>query len=181
MSTQEQSDRPNDARQPPKFLAVGQVLRPHGVRGALLIQSDTELIFTISPGSNVYLGESHNPMTVKRLNPHRKHFLLIVEEIESREEADQFRGAVLDIDFEDAESLPEGVYYHWQLEGIEVFTEDDERLGVLEQIIITGANDVYVVRSDTGEEVLLPAIESVIKNVDLQAQRMTVHVLPGLI
>jgi 16S rRNA processing protein RimM len=180
MSTQEQTDRQNDARQPPNFLAVGHVLRPHGVRGVLLIQSDTELIFTITPGSKVYLGESHYPITVKHLNPHRKQFLLTVEEIKSREEADRFRGNVLEIDFADAEPLPEGQFYHWQLEGIEVFTEEDERLGVLEQIIITGANDVYLVRSDNGEEVLLPAIESVIKSVNLQTQRMTVHVLPGL-
>lgn len=181
MSTQDQSDLQNDARQPPKFLAVGQVLRPHGVRGALLIQSDTELIYTITPGSKVYMGETHAPITVIRLNPHRKQFLLTVEEIKSREEADRFRGAVLEIDFTDAEPLPEGQFYHWQLEGIEVYSEENERLGVLEQIIITGANDVYVVRSETGEEVLLPAIESVIKSVNLQARRMIVHILPGLV
>ena len=181
MSEKRLSENPNHARQPPKFLAVGQVLRPHGVKGALLIQSDTELIFTISPGSKVYLGESHTPMTVKRLNPHRKQFLLFVEEIQSRDEADRVRGDLLNIYYEDTEPLPEGVYYHWQLGGIEVFTEDAERLGVLEQIIVTGANDVYVVRDESGKEVLLPAIESVIKDIDLPARRMTVHLLPGLI
>lgn len=180
MSTQEGSDRTNDTRQPPEFLAVGGVLRPHGIKGALLIQSDSDLIFSLSPGSRVYMGESHTPLTVKRLNHHRKHFLLTVEEIRSRNEAEHFRDDVLKIDFKDTEPLPEGVYYHWQLEGLEVFTEDDEHLGVLEQIIVTGVNDVYVVRGVTGEEILLPAIESVIKSVDPQAQRMTVHLLPGL-
>jgi 16S rRNA processing protein RimM len=181
MNADGHSNHINNARQPPTYLAVGQVLRPHGVKGALLIQSDTELIYTITPGSKVFLGTSNTPLTVKRFNPHRKQFLLIVEEVNSRDEADKFRGDVLNVDFEDAEPLPEGVYYHWQLEGLEVISEDDERLGILDHIIVTGANDVYVVKDESGTEILIPAIESVIKQVDLEKQRMTVHLLPGLI
>ncbi|MCK5645294.1 MAG: 16S rRNA processing protein RimM [Anaerolineales bacterium] len=171
----------NDARQPPEYLVVGHVLRPHGVKGALLLQSDSELIFTISPGSNVFLGENLQPLTVKRLNPHRSQFLMFVNEIGSRDEADAFRGESLSILFEGTDPLPDGVYYHWQLIGINVITEEGESLGVLEQIIETGANDVYIVRGSAGKELLLPAIKSVIKGVDLEEQRMTVSLLPGLI
>jgi 16S rRNA processing protein RimM len=181
VNAQEQPEQSHDARQPPEYLAVGQVLRPHGVKGALLIQSDTELIYTVTPGSMVFLGATNTPLTVKRINPHQKQFLLIVEEINSRDEADQFRGDILNVDFEDADPLPEGVYYHWQLKGLEIYSEDGEHLGVLDQIIVTGANDVYVVKDESGGEILIPAIESVIKEVDLKTQRMTVHLLPGLI
>lgn len=181
MKPQDESRHAKDARQPPEYLAVGHVLRPHGVKGALLIQSDTELIHTVTPGSLVYLGDTKTPLKVKRINPHRKHFLLIVDEVNSRDEADRYRGAVLNVDFEDAEPLPDGVYYHWQLEGLEVITDDGQRLGVLEQILITGANDVYVVRDEAGGEILLPAIESVIREVNLETQEMIVHLLPGLV
>jgi len=151
----------NDARQPPEYLIVGHILRPHGVKGALLIQSDSELIFTITPGSSVFMGENLQPLTVKRLNPHRSQFLMFVNEISSRDEADVFRGESLSILFEGTDPLPDGVYYHWQLIGI-------------------GATDVYLVRGSAGDELLLPAIKSVIKGVDLEEQRMTVSLLPGL-
>jgi 16S rRNA processing protein RimM len=180
MSVGERPDRTNDAQQPPEFLAVGRISRPHGVQGALLVESDSDLIYAISPGSKVYLGTGHTPLTVRRFNPHRKQYLLHVEEIRSRDEADQFRDQVLWLYFDDVETLPQGVYYHWQLIGMQVVSEDDEDLGVLEQIIVTGANDVYLVRERTGDELLLPAIQSVIKHVDLQERKMTVHLLPGL-
>lgn len=180
MSVREQPERTNDAQQPPEFLAVGRILRPHGVKGAFLVESDSDLVLTISPGSQIYLGDAHTPLTVRRLNPHRKQFLLVVEEILSRDEADQFRDHVLQLRFDDVEPLPQGVYYHWQLIGLQVFSEDEELLGVLEQILVTGANDVYLVRGESGGELLLPAIESVVKDVDLNDGRMTVHLLPGL-
>jgi 16S rRNA processing protein RimM len=76
--------------------------------------------------------------------------------------------------------LPDGVYYHWEIIGLRVETEEGESLGSLGQILSTGANDVYVVRTPDGSELLLPAIAEVIRKVDLESGRMMVHLLPGL-
>jgi 16S rRNA processing protein RimM len=85
------------------------------------------------------------------------------------------------IPFGDVEPLAEDEYYYWQVIGLRVQTEAGRHLGRLEQIIDTGANDVYQVRTETGGELLLPAIAAVIKEVDLEKERIVVHLLPGLV
>ena len=76
--------------------------------------------------------------------------------------------------------LPPGEYYHYQLVGLTVVTDLGEDLGTLQEVLVTGSNDVYVVQSASGEEILLPAVSQVIKQVDLSAGRMLVHLIDGL-
>ena len=76
--------------------------------------------------------------------------------------------------------LPPGEYYHYQLVGLAVVTEQGEELGTLQEVLVTGSNDVYVVQSEAGDEILLPAVSQVIKQVDLSAGRMLVHLIDGL-
>jgi 16S rRNA processing protein RimM len=95
--------------------------------------------------------------------------------------AEAYRDADLQVRLEDAAPLPEGVYYHWQILGLQVVTEQGESLGELVEILETGANDVYVVRDAEGRERLLPAIRSVVAQVDEQAGRLVVRPLPGLL
>jgi len=173
-----------DAQQPigtpPEFLAVGRIVRPHGVRGNLLVAAESEVIRSITQGTQIFLGPNHNAFTVRQFSSHRDRYLLSLEKLNSRTEAESFRGTLLYLRFESTSPLPEGEYYFWQLLGLDVISDENERLGKLEEIIQTGANDVYLVRSDTGEEILLPAIEAVIKDIDLDKKLMLVHLLPGL-
>jgi 16S rRNA processing protein RimM len=76
--------------------------------------------------------------------------------------------------------LPEHTYYRWQILGLQVWSDEQQNLGQIVEILETGANDVYLVRSESGEELLLPAIEPVVLQVDLVGKRMRVHLLPGL-
>ena len=73
-----------------------------------------------------------------------------------------------------------GEYYHYQLVGLTVITEQGERLGRVQEVLVTGSNDVYIVKSDDGAELLLPAITQVVKDIDLAAGRMLVRLLDGL-
>jgi 16S rRNA processing protein RimM len=82
---------------------------------------------------------------------------------------------------DDRPQLPDGEYYHHQLIGLQVVSDEGDILGILTGIIETGANDVYIVRSENDREVLLPAIESVILEIDLERSEMLVRVIPGLI
>ena len=81
----------------------------------------------------------------------------------------------------EAPALPAGQYYQHQLLGLKVVEESGEVLGTLSKIFNTGASDIYVVRDDSGKEILLPAISDVIKRIELEQKRIVVHLLPGLI
>jgi len=104
----------------------------------------------------------------------------MIEGCTDRNKAERWRGAEIKIRFEEAQPLEAGVYYHWQILGLKVVTEQGGELGTVQEILETGANDVYIVRSEAGGELLLPAIPDVILEVNLEAARMIVRLIPGL-
>jgi 16S rRNA processing protein RimM len=168
------------SRRTPEYLSLGRIIRPHGVRGALLVEAFSEILPGLGPSHQIFLGSERKPATIRSLRPHRKHLLLLLEGCEDRDSAEHWREQTIFIRLEEAEPLPEGVYYRWQILGLDVVSDQDEPLGKVEQILETGANDVYLVRDESGNELLLPAIESVILQVDLERGRLLVHLLPGL-
>jgi len=107
--------------------------------------------------------------------------LINFNEYKDPESAAVLRNQLVYVRADDRPALPEGEYYLHQLLGLQVISEEGQVLGKLVQILETGANDVYIVRPETGAEVLLPAIPDVIKRVELDAGRMVIHLLPGLL
>jgi 16S rRNA processing protein RimM len=181
MSTVEGGMQSGAARQSPKFLAVGRVVRPHGVRGALLVDPISEQLLSLQAGAEVRLGPDHSRMIFLELRRHGGRWLLRLEGVETREAAELMRGQEIALPLEDVPPLPEGTFYHWQIIGLRVLSDDGQMLGTVSDIIETGANDVYVVRDEAGGELLLPAIASVILDVDLEAGVIRVHLMPGLL
>jgi 16S rRNA processing protein RimM len=168
-----------DARPSGDTLAVGRIVRPHGVRGAMLLEPYSELVSAVEPGSRVLLGEERTAATVVTCRRHGARYLLELKGHASHESAERWRDAELRIPADKAPPLPPDTYFHWQLLGLSVVTEDGTVLGQLAEILTTGANDVYLVRGD--REVLLPATSEVIRQVDPASGRLIVHLLPGLI
>ena len=82
---------------------------------------------------------------------------------------------------EEAAPLSPGRYYYWQIIGLRVASDEGTVLGVVRQILETGANDVYIVQTESGKDLLLPAITSVIRKVDLEKGEIEVHLIPGLV
>jgi 16S rRNA processing protein RimM len=150
------------------------------VRGALLIEAAPDLVQMIRPFSRVFIGGSREPVVVATLRPHGNAHLLWLQGVEDREAAERYRGAEILLSKEEMPDLPPGTYYHWDIVGLEVVSDEGKSLGRVMEILQTGANDVYVVRGPAGEEILLPAIEPVVLEVDLVVKRMRVHLLPGL-
>ena len=169
------------ARQPPEFMDVGRILRPHGLRGELVLQSFSELVQILEPSTKIYLGPDHTPVIVSAIRPHRSRYLLSIEACEDRNAAEKWRGGLVRIRFEQAKPLQEGAYYHWQILDLPVFTREGDLLGTIVEILETGANDIYMVKDEQGGEILLPAIEDVILKVDLETSRVIVDVPPGLL
>jgi len=161
------------------FLAVGRVLRPHGVRGELLLASLTDFPEHLSQQKTVYLGEPPVPHPLAGVRLHRSQLIIRLGDCRERAAADAFRDQIVQIKAQSATPLPPGLYYHHQLIGLAVYTEDGEHLGELAEVLETGANDVYVVNGPQGE-LLLPVIADVIRGVDLDTHRLTVHLLDGL-
>ncbi len=134
----------------------------------------------LQAGTKIYLGTEHSPAVVARLQSQPKGFLLSVNECHNRDAAERWRGVEVHVSLEDVPPLPEGTYFHRDILGLAVFTADGAALGQVVEILETGANDVYVISAPEREELLLPAIASVIREVDLSAGRMIVDVPRGL-
>ena len=118
---------------------------------------------------------------IQNVRYHKNMVLIKFENIETPEQAELLRNAFLEIDREDAIPLEEGTYYIADLIGMEVYSDDGNKLGIVEDIYNTGANDIYVVKNDLGKQILLPGIKEVIKEVNLDTEKITVHLIPGLI
>ena len=97
------------------------------------------------------------------------------------EDAENYRNLYLKIKRDKDEKLEKDVYYVIDLIGCTVYTDDNQKLGIVDDVFSTGSNDVYVVKDELGKQVLLPAIKEVIKNVDIENKIITVHLLEGLV
>ena len=168
------------ARQPDEYLVVGRVVRPHGVRGALIVEPVSKLIDSLEPGNNVFLGDDNTQELLLSSRYHRDRLMISLRGVNDRDQAEALRGMDFKIRFKQAAPLDEHEYYYWQMIGLEAVTETGESLGKVVEILETGANDVYVVRDEEGHEILLPAIATVILNVELASGKILVHMIPGL-
>ena len=165
----------------PVYLVVGFLRRAHGLRGEIILDLHTDFPERLRSGRKLLIGEERRPMTLEGARPHAKGMLIKFTGIDTPEEVGQLRNQWVYVMATDVPSLPEGKLYQHELFGFEVVEENGNPLGSLVEIIETGANDVYVVRNASGKEILLPAIPSVILELDSARRFMRVHLLEGLI
>ncbi|MDD5367680.1 MAG: ribosome maturation factor RimM [Anaerolineaceae bacterium] len=159
----------------PVFLVAGRLHRPHGIHGEIEFEIMTDFPERLRSGTTVYVGDQKKPMLITHRRPKDQALLFTFEGIHLREEVGLLRNQLVYILKEGLPSLPEGEYYHHQLIGMQVFDESGNLVGTLNEIMETGANDVYLVRSITGEEVLYPAVADVILSVDPDKKVMVVR------
>jgi 16S rRNA processing protein RimM len=157
-----------------EFLVVGKLRRPHGFKGEILMDVITDFPDRLKAGKLVYVGEKHEPLHIDHIRWNDKTMLVVFQELDA-EKSGKYRNQFVFVKAENLPTLPEGVYYYHQLLGINVNDENNILLGILDEIIETGANNVYVVKQPDGGELLLPAIESVILEVDLGKKMMRVR------
>jgi 16S rRNA processing protein RimM len=165
----------------PEYLIVGEIIRPHGVRGDVAMKSLTAYPERLGAIKTLYVGEDYTPCRVQRIRPHQAGMLILFQGLADRDQAEELRGEMVYIHMDDAIPLEDGEYYLFQIEGIRVVTDEGQELGHLTDYIETGANDVYIITTPEGNEVLIPAIPDVIQQVDLDVHVMTIKLLDGLI
>jgi len=159
----------------PVFIAVGYLRRSHGIHGEIIMDVLTDFPDRLKPRRVLYAGDDHEPVRLQSVRWHNKVMLVKILGYDNPEATAKYRNTTLYVRMDELPALPEGEYYHHQLIGLRVVLENGETAGVLEEILTTGANDVYTVRKPDGGEILLPAIEDVVLKVDLDRGEMVVR------
>jgi len=161
-----------------ELIDVGQILGPHGADGALKIKSFTDVPTRFSPGNILFI--NNNRHEIIDSFPLRKDQLIIkLSGLNSLRQVDGLIGEWVKSSCRFSPVLDQDEFFHYELIGLNVYTENGDELGVIKEIIQTGSNDVYLVDGG-GEELLLPAISQVIREINLQEGKMIVNLLEGL-
>lgn len=164
----------------PEYLLVGTIRRPHGVHGELLMDVATDFPERLQSGVKVFLGAAHVPTVIAARRAHSRGLLVKFQGVDTPEAAGTYRNEPVWVLAADRPPLPAGQYYHHQLLGCIVEDEVRGSIGILDQILVTGANDVYIIRTAEGREILLPAIDGVVLNIDLEKRAIRVRVPEGI-
>jgi 16S rRNA processing protein RimM len=163
------------------YLAIGYLRRPHGVSGEIIMDVHTDFPDRIKSGRKIYIGDKHESATFDTVRVHGDSLLISLRGYDTPEAVGRFRNQWVHVKAKDVPPLPEGQHYKYEIVDLEVIDDQGNPLGRIAEILETGANDVYVVRDEAGKEILLPAIPSVILEVDMELRQMKVHLLEGLI
>lgn len=165
-----------------RLISVGRIWGPWGLKGDLKVDWNNEEP-PVGLGGRVFArfegGKGLKAFIVERLKKHGRFFLLGLKGMD-REAAEKVVKKDLWMEEKDLPLLNEGEYYSYQILGMKVFTEDGEELGEVREIICTGSNDVYVVRKGNHEH-LIPAISDVVKSLDVEAKKMVIFRIEGLL
>ena len=175
MAERYQLQRSLDIQEP---VVVGRIVGAWGVHGEVKVEPFTDFPSRFNKGSTLFLNE--RPVRVSSSRKRKNGFVLKLESVDDRNEAEALRGSEMTVPATDLEDLPAGTFYYFQIVGLEVWTEESELLGTVREIITTGANDAYVVSNGTNAPVLVPAIGDVIQEVDIHNGRMVVNLPIGL-
>ncbi len=165
------------------YLRVGVITTTHGIRGEVKVFPTTDDPQRFLDLKRIFLdtGKDTLPLEIEGVKFFKKLVILKFKGIDNINDIEKYRGKDLLILREDAVKLEEGEYFIFDLIDSEVFLEDGGKLGVLTEIMATGANDVYVVQTPEGKEVLIPSIKDCILDIDAENKRITVHLLNGMI
>jgi 16S rRNA processing protein RimM len=168
------------------FIPVGKVIGVHGLNGTTKVYSYAESLSVFEPNSSILLtsaGGGREIYYIKWVKPHARGILLGLKEITNRDQAQKLVGSEILIERIRLPELENGAFYWCDIIGLSVFSSDGEYLGHVASIIATGSNDVYVVKdpdNSKDNEILIPAIESVVQEIDLERQTMRVDLPEGL-
>ena len=164
-----------------KYFVVGKIVNTQGIKGDMRVVPTTDDIHRFELLEFVYIDKNGiiNKYEVDNIRYHKQFVLLKIKGIDDMTAAEKFKNSEVKITKDMALPLEENEYYIGDLYSMNVITDEEEYLGTIEDIIFTGANDVYVVRNNENE-ILIPAIKQCILNVDIENKKMTVKLLEGL-
>ena len=166
-----------------QLLRVGVISNTHGIRGEVKVfpTTDDKSRFELLDEIILDTGKEHLTLHVANVKYFKQFVILKFKEYNNINDIERYKGKDLYVTREHAVPLEEGEYYIADLIGCKVVTDQGEELGELIDVMETGANDVYVVKTKEKKEVLLPYIEDCIKEIDIEKKLITAHIMPGLL
>ena len=165
------------------LLKVGVITTTHGVRGEVKVYPTTDEPERFLDLEYVLLdtGKELRRLDIKNVRFFKNLVILKFDGIDNINDIERYKRCPLLVERKDAVALEEDEYFIADMIGIQVVTEDDEPFGTLKDVMETGANDVYVIDTEEHGEVLVPAIRECILDVDIENQKMKIHLMDGLI
>lgn len=165
-----------------KLLEIGKIVNTHGLRGEVKVIPWTDTPDVFEDLSLVYIKNKseYKPLNIEGLRYQKNNLIVKFREYSDINDILMYKNAVLYAEREALGELPEGVYYIVDLIGLEVYTEDDEKIGVIADVFNSGASDIYDVKREGKKNLLLPVIDDVVKKVDIAGGKVIVNVMDGL-
>ena len=166
-------------------MIIGRVRKPHGVRGEMKVSILSDLPERFLWLKRVFVSRraedaAPKEIAIESVRLHQTDALVKFVGYDGREAAGVLRQHYVFVPVEEAIPLEEDEYYAFEIVGVEVFLEDGTALGEVINLIETGANDVFVVEGDRGE-LLIPDIDEVVVSLDIEAGKMVIRPIPGLL
>lgn len=166
-----------------KYLELGQIVNVRGLKGEVKVNSFTDDNTKFERLPKVFIKRNKGDLEerkIEKVSYNKNQVIIKFVGINTIDEAEKLRNSFILVDRDDLGSLPEGIYYIADLIGLDVFTEEGELLGKVDDIYNTGANDIYVIKDDLGKQRLLPGIKDVIKKVNIEEGKIIVNLIEGL-
>jgi 16S rRNA processing protein RimM len=160
-------------------VVVGRITRAHGVTGEVAVLVVSEVPGRFDDGATVWL-EDGRTLTVESSRPHKDRLLVRFRGVEDRAQAEALQKALLVVPESSSPELPEGSWWDHRIVGCALETDTGRALGTVRDVIHTGANDVWSAVDDDGTETLVPVLQEVVLDVDLDAKRIVVREISGL-
>lgn len=166
-----------------EYFEIGQIVNHFGIKGMVKVNPFTDDISKFEELKTILLEQNKKliEVQIEEVKYSKNQVLLKLKGINTVEDAEKYRGCYLKIARKDAKKLPKDTYFIADLIGTTVYTEEGVLLGKVQDIYNSGASDIYVVKDDNGKQILLPAINEVIKDIDIEQEKITVHLIKGLI
>lgn len=171
-----------------EWFNVGRIVNTHGIKGEVRVISTTDFEEArFAPGSRlaIFKKDDKKPIwvTIESARRHKNFILLTFEGLHNINLVEHFKEGLLKVtkDQLDDDELEENEYYYFEIIGCEVFSEEGEHLGVITEILETGANDVWELKAPNGKKHYIPYIEDVVKEIDIDEKKITIHVMEGLL
>lgn len=165
------------------FLRVGVITSTHGIRGEVKVFPTTDDINRFKTLKQVILdtGKEYLDLEIEGVKFFKQYAILKFKGIDNINDIEKYKGKDLLVTRDNAVKLEEDEYFIYDILGSKVISDEGNELGELTEVLTTAANDVYVVKTKEGKEILIPSIEECILNVDTEKKELKVHLLPGLL
>lgn len=166
-----------------EYLEIGQIVNTNGLKGFLKIKPFTDDITRFEDLETIYIQKNKElvKFKIQEVKYSKNMVLLKLAGIDDINEAEKYKNFYIKINRKDAVELEDNSYFIVDIIGCEVFTDENKLLGKVIDVFQTGSNDVYTVKTEDNKEILLPAIQEVVKEIDIENKKIVVHLMDGLI